>query len=180
IKYNITNIDVFEAANMPNTFEKIGHSFLQTVAKAVLAIGGPRQIDISDIALNVPDMNIDRAVVQSIQIKRIFLQYNKEFDERNDYAANFSFIDSLELSRQVTVPKGGKVNTLFLSYRKARNFCMYKCIQFDVLEDNLIDILKPNTDVLLKPSLSVSGLPAVNELKLDGQIELRIGLKLPF
>lgn len=180
IKYNMKNIDVFEAANMPNTFEQIGHSFLQTLARFVLSIGGPQQVDINDIELSIPDLNLDRDVIKSIKIKRIFLQYNQDLDLNSDFAANFSFIDSLELTREVTVPQFGKVHTLFLSYRKVRNFCMYKCIQFDILEDDVIDILKPNTNVLLKPSLSIASLPAVNELKLDGQIELQIGLKLPF
>lgn len=180
LKYNIKNIDVFEVAGMPNTFEQIGHSFLQTLAKLVLAIGGARQIDIDDIALNIPDFKLDRSVIKSIMIKRIFLQYNHELDVGSDFAADFSFIDSLELSRQVTVPQMGQLNTLFLSYRKSRNFCLFKCIQFDILEDNIIDILKPNTNVLLRPSLRIISLPAVNDLRLDGQIEMQIGLKLPF
>lgn len=180
IKYNITDIDVFKAADMPNTFEQIGHSFLQTLAKFVLAVAGPRHIDINDIHLTIPDINIDRTIIKSIKIKRIFLHYNKELDASSDYAADFSFINTLELSREVTVPQMGKLNTLFLSYRKARNFCMFKCIQFDILEDNIIDILRPNTNVLLRPSLSIMSLPAINELRLDGQIEMQIGLKLPF
>lgn len=181
IKYNLKNIDVFQAANMPNTFEQIGHSFLQTVAKAVLAIGGPRNVDINDIDLVIPpSIDLDRSIVKSLQIKRIFLQYNTDLDSSSDYLANFSFVDTLELSREVTVPNVGKVNTLFLSYRKARNFCLYKCIQFDVLEDNLIDMLRPNTNIKLKPALTISSLPAINQLALDGQIELRIGLLLPF
>ncbi len=180
IKYNIKNIDVFEAANMPNTFEQIGHSFLQTAAKALLAIAGPRQFSVNDISLNIPDLNIDRTIIKSIQIKRIFLQYNAELDQAYDYAANFSFINTLELARSTTVAGVGKVDSLFLGYSKARNKCMFKCIQFDILENNIIDMLKPNTFILLKPSLSVSSLPTINELKLDGVIELKIGLKLPF
>lgn len=181
VKYNLKNIDVFQAANMPNSFEQLGHSFLQMAAKFVLAVAGPRNIDISDISLTIPaSLDLDRSIVKSIKIKRIFLQYNKELDQASDYAADFSFINTLELSREVTVPQVGVVNTLFLSYRKARNFCMYKCIQFDVLEDNLIDLLKPNTNIKLKPTLSIGSLPAVNQLQLDGQIELQIGLTLPF
>jgi len=180
IKYNIKNIDVFESANIPNTFEQIGHSFLQTAAKALLAISGPRQFNINDIAINIPDLNIDRSIIKSIQIKRIFLQYNAELDQASDYAANFSFINNLELARSVTVTNVGKVDTLFLSYKKARNACMFKCIQFDILENNIIDLLSPNTNILLKPTLSISSLPAINDLKLDGVIELKIGLKLPF
>lgn len=181
VKYNIKNIDVFQAANMPNAFEQLGHSFLQTLAKVILSIGGPRNVDINDIDLTIPpSIDLDRSIVKSIQIKKIFLQYNTELDQSSGYTANFSFVDSLELSREVTVPKLGKMNTLFLSYRKARNFCMYKCIQFDILENNLIDLLNPNTNIKLKPSLSISSLPAINQLALDGQIQLRIGLMLPF
>jgi hypothetical protein len=180
IKYNLKNIDVFQAANMPNTFEQIGHSFLRTLAKFFLAAVGSYNVSINDIDLNIPDIQIDRSVVKSLKIKRIFLQYNQEVDIRSDYLANFSFVNTLELARQVTVPKVGVVETLFLSYRKNRNFCLYKCLQFDILEDNLIDILKPNTNVKLKPSLSITGLPAVNDIKLDGVVEMQVGLKLPF
>lgn len=180
IKYNLKNIDVFESANMPNTFEKIGNSFLKTIAKAYLAMTGSMNVDIDDIDLNIPDIALDRSVVKSFKIKRIFLTYNKELDIQTDYLANFSFINAVELSRKVTVPNVGQVETLFLSYRKNRNFCIYKCLQFDILEDNLIDILKPNTNIKLSPSLSITTLPAVNDLKLDGEIEMQIGLKLPF
>lgn len=181
VKYNLNNIDVFQVANMPNSFEQLGHSFLQMAAKFVLAVAGPRNIDINDISLTIPaSLDLDRSVVKSIKIKRIFLQYNTDLDRSSDYAADFSFINTLELSREVTVPNVGNVSTLFLSYRKARNFCMYKCIQFDILEDNLIDLLKPNSNIKLKPSLSIGALPAVNQLALDGQIELQIGLILPF
>ncbi|MBY0412727.1 MAG: hypothetical protein K2Q18_01110 [Bdellovibrionales bacterium] len=180
IKYNMKNIDVFEAANMPNTFEKIGSSFLKTLAKVFLSMVGSMNVNIADIDLNVPDIAIDRSVIKSFKIKRIFLTYNKELDVGSDYLANFSFVNNLELSRKVTVPKVGEVETLFLSYRKNRNMCLFKCLQFDILEDNLIDILKPNTNIKLRPSLSISSLPAINDLKLDGEIEMQIGLKLPF
>lgn len=180
IKYNLKNIDVFEAARMPNTFEQIGDSFLKTLAKLFLAVTGPMNVAINDIDLTIPDIAIDRSVIKSFKIKRIFLTYNKEVDIASDYLANFSFINTLELSRKVTVPKVGQVQTLFLSYRKSRNFCLYKCLQFDILEDNLIDILKPNTNIKLSPSLSIGTLPAVNNLKIDGEIEMQIGLKLPF
>lgn len=180
IRYNIKNIDVFEAANMPNTFEQIGHSFVRTIAKLYLAVAGPKVIDINDIDLNIPDIALDRNIVKSFKIKRIFLRYNKEVDEQSDYLANFSFVNTLELSRKVTVPKIGEVETLFLSYRKNRNFCLYKCLQFDILEDNLIDILKPNTNIKLKPALSIASLPDVDDIKLDGEVEMQVGLKLPF
>jgi hypothetical protein len=180
LKYNINNIDVFEAANMPNSFEQIGHSFLSTIAKLVLSINGPRQIDLTPIDFNIPDLNLDLSVIKSIKIKKIFLQYNKDLDRNSDYAADFSFIDTLELAREVTVPKVGTVDTLLFSYRKVRNLCLSKCIQFDIVTDNILDLMKPNTALKLKPTLSISKLPAVNDLKLDGVIEMQIGLKLPF
>jgi hypothetical protein len=180
IKYNLKNIDVFAAADMPNTFEQIGNSFLKTVAKIFLAAVGTYNVSINDISLTIPDIQIDRDVVKSLKIKRIFLQYNSEIDISSDYLANFSFVNTLELSRKVTVPKVGEVETLFLSYRKNRNFCLYKCLQFDILENNLLDILKPNSNIKLKPVLSIGKLPDINDIKLDGVIEMQIGLKLPF
>ncbi len=180
IKYNLKNIDVFEVANMPNTFEKIGNAFLKTVAKIYLKATGPMNVDINDIDLNIPEFELDRELVKSFKIKRIFLTYNKDVDEQSDFLANFSFINTLELARKVTVPKIGQVETLFLSYRKTRNACLYKCLQFEILEDNLLDTLKPNTNVKLKPALSVASLPDVSNLKLDGVVEMQIGLKLPF
>lgn len=180
INYHLKNIDVFEAANMPNSFEQIGHSFLRTLAKVFLAAVGSYNVDINDINLNIPDIAVDRSVIKSFRIKRLFLQYNSEVDIQSDYLANFSFVNTLELSRKVTIPKIGEVETLFLSYRKNRNFCLYKCLQFDILEDNLIDILKPNTNIKLKPTLSITGLPDVDDIKLDGVVEMQIGLKLPF
>lgn len=180
INYHLKNIDVFEVANMPNTFEQIGHSFLRTVAKFFLAAIGNYNVSINDIDLNIPDIAIDRAIVKSFKIKRIFLKYNDEVDIKSDYLANFSFVNTLELSRKVTVPKVGEIETLFLSYRKSRNYCLYKCLQFDILENNLIDILKPNSNIKLKPVLSIGKLPEINDIKLDGIVEMQIGLKLPF
>ncbi|MDO9184353.1 MAG: hypothetical protein Q7U04_18200 [Bacteriovorax sp.] len=180
LKYNISNIDVFEAASIPNSFEQIGHSFLASIAKLVLSINGPRQIDLSPIDLNMPDLNLDLSIVKSIKIKKIFLQYNKKVDTNSDFAADFSFIDSLELAREITVPNVGKVDTLLFSYRKIHNLCLNKCLQFDIVSNNILELLKPNTTLKLKPTLTIVSLPAVNDLKLDGVIEMQIGLKLPF
>jgi hypothetical protein len=180
IKYNISNIDVFEVINMPNTFEQIGHTFLMRLAKLVLAIGGARQININSFNLAIPDLNLDKNIVKSIRVKRVFLQYNKEVDEASDYAASFSFLESLELARVLNINKIGQVDSLLLSYRRIHNNCLYKCIQFDIVNDNLLDLLEPNSSIKLQPTLAIVGLPAVNNIKLDGLIELQIGLKLPF
>ncbi len=181
VKIKMKNIDVFEVADMPNLFEQIGSSFLRSVVKAVLAISGPKQIDINEIKFSIPrSLSLDRSVVKSIRIKKIFLRYNEDFDRENDFAPNFSFLDSLEISREITVPKFGTTDTLFLSYRQTRNFCIQKCLLFDIIENNLIDLLNPGSMIKLKPTLSIATLPEVNDLKLDGEISLQIGLKLPF
>ena len=74
LKYNIHNIDVFEVASIPNLFEMIGHTFLLKLAKLVLAVAGPRQIDLDSFDLAIPNIDLDRSVVKSIRVKRVFLQ----------------------------------------------------------------------------------------------------------
>ena len=180
VKYNIKNIDVFEVANIPNAFEQIGHTFLMKLAKLVLAIGGPRKVDLNAFDLAIPDLNLDRTVVRSIKVKRVFLQYNKELDEATDFAASFNFIDSLELARVINIEKIGKIESLLLSYRKVHNRCLYKCLQFEIENENVLDLMEPHSVIKLQPTLSVVSIPAVTDIRLDGIIELQIGLKLPF
>lgn len=180
IKYNLKKIDAFEVASIPNAFEQIGDSFLRAVVKIVLAVAGPQQVDIPPFELEIPDLNLDRSIVKSIKIRRIFLQYNEELDLQHDFAPTFNFLDTLELAQEVTVPRLGKVDTLLLSYRKKRNRCMQKCLSFEIVNDNVLDFFDREKMVKLKPSLQIAGLPEINDMVLDGQIELQIGLKLPF
>jgi hypothetical protein len=165
---------------MPNAFEQIGHTFLMRLVKLVLAIGGPKEININAFDLSIPDLNLDHHVVKSIQVKRVFLQFNKEFDEASDYAASFSFLDSLELARVINVKNIGQVDSLLLSYRKIHNRCLYKCIQFEIENQNILDLLEPHSSIKLQPTLAIASLPDIYDIKLDGVIELQIGLKLPF
>jgi hypothetical protein len=118
--------------------------------------------------------------VKSIKVKRVFLQYKKEVDEASDFAANFNFLNSLELSRVLNINQIGKVDSLLLSYRKIRNNCMSKCLQFEIINENILDLLEPHSSIRLQPSLTISSIPDVTDMKLDGVIELQIGLKLPF
>ena len=180
LKYNISDIDVFGAANIPNSFEQLGHSFLASIAKLVLSINGPQQIDLAAFDLNIPDLNLDFTVVKSIKVKSIYLQYNKQLDNQNDFAANFDFIDTLELAHEIKIPKIGTVDTLLFSYRKVNNKCLFKCLQFDIIDNNILDLLTSNKSLKLKPILTIASIPAITDLKLDGVIELQIGLKLPF
>lgn len=57
---------------------------------------------------------------------------------------------------------------------------MQKCLAFDIVNDNVLDFFDREKMVKLKPSLQIAGLPEINDMVLDGQIELQIGLKLPF
>lgn len=180
VRYNIKDIDVFALAEMPNAFEELGNSFLGVLAKIVLSPTNPRQIDLDDMELEIPDVEIDRSMVESVRIKKIFLQFSKSVDEGSDFLANFSFIKSLEVARRVIVPRIGPVDSLMFSYRKIQNKCFNKCLEFEVFTENLLDLAKPKTKIKFKPSLEIEGLPPVTDLKLDGQVELQIGIRVPF
>lgn len=175
LKYNIEEIDLYESADIPNSFEKLSNRFLRTLAKIFLKIKGSQTIEVDPVELALPDLNLDFEVVRSIRVKRVFLEYNKEFDESTGNKASFSFLGNLNLNRV------GKDKSLLISYKKASNSCNFKCLDFKIDNGNVFDLLKNNSEsIILKPTLSVVSIPKVTTLKLDGQIELQIGLKLPF
>jgi hypothetical protein len=82
--------------------------------------------------------------------------------------------------RKKIVPKIGKVNTLLLSYQKNKNKCLNKMSSVSIINDNVLDFFDREKHIKLKPSLVIAKLPEINEMVFDGQIELQIGLKLPF
>ena len=167
LKYNIVNMDVFETAHIPNSFEKLGNSLLKMFAKIFIKLSGSRTINIGNIELIVPDLNLDFDIVKSIRVKSVIVEYNSK-------KGNFSFINTLNLS------KISGSNPLMLSYNKAQNMCQQKCLNFEIVNGDILDLIKDKQSVKLKPFLNINSLPAISELKLDGQIELQIGLKLPF
>lgn len=175
LKYNITELDVYETADVPNSFEKLSHSFLKTFIKLFLRIKGSHRVDIDPVELDLPDFNLDFEVVKSIKVKRVYLEYNKEFDDSVGNQASFSFINSLDINRV------GKDKSMIVSYKKAQNNCKFKCLDFTIVDGDVFNLLKNNSQsILLKPALAIGALPKVTGLVLDGQIELQIGLKLPF
>jgi hypothetical protein len=175
LKYNIKELDVYETADIPNSFEKLSHSFLKTFVKLFLRIKGSQRIDIDPIELELPNFNLDFEIVKSIKVKRVYLEYNKEFDESVDNKASFSFVSALNVNRV------GKDKSMLFSYKKANNNCNYKCLDFTIANGDIFTLLKNNnTSIILQPSLTISSLPKVTDLIVDGQIELQIGLKLPF
>ncbi|MBY0412568.1 MAG: hypothetical protein K2Q18_00310 [Bdellovibrionales bacterium] len=175
LKYNIKELDVYETANVPNSFEKLSHSFLITFVKLFLRIKGSQTINLDPVKIDLPYMNLDFDVVKSIKIKRVFLEYNKDFDASVSLASSFSFINSFDVSRV------GNDKSLLFSYKKNQNNCLYKCLDFIINNGDIFEILKANSESInIKPKLVIGSLPKVSDLILDGQIELQIGLRLPF
>jgi hypothetical protein len=180
VKYKIKRLDIFEAAGVQNTFEKVGHSLLGGLAKFFLSLSKSKQVNITPIIIDIPDLNLDTAIVKSIRIKSITLQYNAEVDQENDYAGDFSFINSIDFSRPINVPKVGKVDDLYFSYQKSKNNCLYKCLNFDIIKGDITSLVMAKKSVTFKPSLNINSFPKVSDLVLDGSVELQIGLKTPF
>ncbi len=180
IRYNVKDLDVFETAGIPNSFEQIGHSFLTGIAKWLLSISGPKDINIDPIDFNIPELSINFNMVKSIQVKSIVFQYSQSVELQNDYNANFSFIDSLDFAREINVPRLGQVDSLYFSYIKSQNKCLNKCLNFNIINGDILDLVKQKSPVRFKPLLRIVSFPSVTDLKLDGTIELRIGIKLPF
>ncbi|TNE95366.1 MAG: hypothetical protein EP326_15325 [Deltaproteobacteria bacterium] len=179
VKYNIEDIDIFQEAEMPNQFEELADSFLGLMTRIVLGVSGPQDVDLDEFVLTIPDLDIDKEIVKSVRIHRIFLQYADDVDSGSDFAADFSFINSLDIARPVNIPGIGRVDDLLFSYRKKQNRCLYKCMVFEVHEGNLLKLIEGKTELRVKPLLSVAHLPQVTDLKIKGQVELQIGLKLP-
>lgn len=172
MKYNIKNMDVFQTAHIPNSFEQIGNSFLKALAVLFLKISGSKTIDIGTIDVPIPDLNLDFQIVKSIKVTRIYLEYNKQLNISTGNVADFSFINSLSLSKTDGVK--------LITYSKANNHCLQKCLDFTIADGNILDLISNATSVQVDPTLVISSFPKVSDLKLDGQIDLQIGLKLPF
>lgn len=166
MKYKIRDLDVFETSGIPNSFEQLGNSFLKLLAKVFLKIVGERTVNIGNVDIAIPDLNLDFQIIRSIKIKRVHLEYNKEFE------SDFAFIKSFAIARLT----GEKI----LSYQKSSNHCKLKCLDFIVENGNILDLIKDADTVKIKPTLSISSLPKINEIRLDGDVALQIGLKLPF
>lgn len=166
MKYKIRDLDVFDTAGIPNSFEQLGDSFLKLLAKVFLRIVGERTINIGNVDIPLPDLNLDFQIIRSIKIKNVHLEYNKELD------SDFTFLQSFSIARL----SGEKI----LSYKKNTNRCKMKCLDFVVENGNILDLIKDADSVKLKPTLSISSFPKVNDIRLDGDVDLQIGLKLPF
>lgn len=180
VRYNIDEVDVFETANIPNQFEALANSFMGTLARIVLGIKGSQQVDLDEYQLDLSDLQFDADIVRSVRIDRIFLKYADSVETDSDFLADFSFIENLELARPVTLPGVGIGEQLLFSYRARNNRCYYKCLEFEVHQDNLLKLIDQNQSLTLIPLLAIRNLPKVTDLKIQGQVDLHIGIKLPF
>lgn len=174
LKFNIVDMDIFEKANIPNSFEQVGNSFLKILAKVFFIFNDTRTVNIGKIDFEIPDLNLDFDIVRSIKVKRIFIEYNKEFNESVGNKASFSFINSLNIA------KTSGTSPLLFSYSKAQNNCNQKCLDFKIVNGDLFELIKTSNIIPVKPTLAISSIPAITDLRIDGQIEMQIGLKLPF
>ena len=174
LKYNIYNIDIYENSNNKNSFDHIGHSLIRFFAKIFIKIAGERTIHIDDVDFPIPDLNLDFNIIKTLKINNILIEYNKEFDISMGNRADFSFIKAF------TLTKDSGQNPLIISYDKKQNNCQQKCLNFKIQNGDIFEFMKNGHTMVFKPLLTISSLPAVDELKLDGQIEMQIGLKLPF
>ncbi len=172
LKYNIVNMDVYETTHISNSFEQIGNSFLKAFAKIFLKLTGERTINIGIVGIPIPNLNLDFQIIKSIKVKRVYLEYNKDLDNSTGNIADFSFIKTLNLSKTNGTP--------ILNYSKANNNCQQKCLDFRIADEDISSLIKDVESVNVKPTLSIASFPKIDELKLDGLIEMQIGLKLPF
>lgn len=172
IKYVINDLDLFEQVDIENSYEIVSHSLLRAFARLFLRLTGPRDVDLSNFAVPMPDLNIDLGIVKSIKIKRVYFEYNKEFDRTVGNKASFAFINSLIISKK---------NPKDYSFRYLKNNrCNYKCIEFEIGEANFTEEILSKKGISLRPDLTITTIPKITDMRLDGMIELQIGLKLPF
>lgn len=172
IKYNISDLNLFEKVDIENSYEIVSNSLLRAFARLFLRLTGPRDIDLSNFAVPMPELNLDLGIVKSIKIKRVYFEYNKEFDRSVGNKASFAFIDSLIISKK---------NPADYSFRyKKNNRCNYKCIEFEIGDANFTEEILSQKGISLRPDLTISTIPKIADMHLDGQIELQIGLRLPF
>ncbi len=172
IKYSLEDMDLSEAVDLGNSYEILGNSLLRTFAKIFVALKGTHEIDMDEIEVPLPDLNLDFNVIKSIKIKRLYLTLNPAYVRQAGPSVNFSFIESLQFNKP-------QVKTSAFSYKKTAS-CAHKCIEFQVNDGDFYNALSSGHGVWLKPTLFINALPKRLDYHLDGQIEIQIGLRLPF
>lgn len=168
MKYKIQNLDVMESANIQNGFESLSNSFIRMLANIFIKLSGGRTVDIGAVEIPLTDLNLDFSVIKSIRVRGVRIDYS-----RTNLAANdFSFIKTLDIKKMT----GEKI----LTYTKSTNQCGYTCMMFTVRNGSVLDLVKDTNTLKINPTMTIVRIPVLDELKLDGEIDLQVGLKLPF
>ncbi len=168
MKYRIKDLDVYDSARLQNGYESISNTFIRMLANIFIKVSGGRTVNIGEVALPLPDLNLDFSVIKSIKINSFRIQYSNSVKQ----TADFSFLKTMQIKKV----SGENI----LSYKKSMNQCDFNCLEFSVLNGNILDMIKNAANLKIVPVLSIAKLPEEADLILDGEINLQIGLKLPF
>jgi hypothetical protein len=168
VKYKIKDMDILESTNIQNGFESLSNAFIRMIANIFIKINGGRTVNIGEVDIPFQNMNLDFQIIKSIKVKSIRIEHSLAVSSNED----FSFIKTFDIKKL----NGNRI----LTYKKSLNQCNFSCMEFIVVNGDVLDLVKA-TDVLkISPVMSISKLPNLDSLKLNGDIDLQIGLKLPF
>jgi len=166
MKYKIKDFDVYEGGGLQNGYESISHSFIKMLANIFIKISGGRTVNIGQVDIPLPDLNLDFNIIKSIKINSFRIQHSSGTD------ADFSFLKTMQIKKI----SGENI----LAYKKTMNQCEYDCLEFSVQNGNILDMVKNAKVLKILPVLSIAKLPDDSSMILDAEINLQIGLKLPF
>lgn len=168
MKYRIKDLDIYDSANLQNGYESISNTFIKMLANIFIKVSGGKTVNIGEVDLPLPDLNLDFSVIKSININSFRIQYSNRINQ----TADFSFLKTMQIKKV----SGESI----LSYKKTMNQCDYDCLDFAVQNGNILDLIKNTSSLKIVPVLTIAKLPEESDLIIDGEINLQIGLKLPF
>lgn len=180
VSYNFSNIDINSLGEGEGNFEFLANKFALFFAKAFFSMGGNYDVDLEEIELEIPELDIDRELITGIYLDNANIKYSNRTRHYLGKDANFSFIKSFEITAPFEIDGHNQsLDILLFSYDAQKNNCDYQCVNFDIYTYNLLDMIGENTILKLKPSLTVQSLPA-NVMEFSGSIDIVIELKMPF
>lgn len=180
VEYNFSNIDINAAAGGEGNFEFLANKFVVFFAKAFFKMGGDYQVELDEIELEIPALDIDRDLVSAIYLDGARIQYSNRSRHYLGKDANFKFIKNFEITAPFQIPGSpSPLDLLLFGYTDTKNQCDYQCVEFDIYTYNILDLIGESTILTLKPDLTVQSLPA-EKMEFSGSIDIVIELKMPF
>lgn len=173
LRYSIKDFDLNSRVDLENGYEILSHSLLRSLARLFLSLTGPRDINLDPFEVDMPDLNLDKEIVKSIKVKRVYFEFNKAFDTANGNKLSFAFIERFSLAKMAPLKET-------FVYKKLQNHCKFKCIEFTISDSDFTQQLTPDQPLVFKPSVTINTIPKTLQMHLDGQIDIQVGLKLPF